>query len=146
MSSQYVVGGFILEESRSRRGKHLAKSVVYIYSKDSGLVPIDKADEYTVTREPGKPTYVRGKAWKIYLRLRHGEYVIYGWFVRNFLGKVKGYISVYNYRGELVYRAKYCDGVLRKSTGDPIYAWLVRLFVEKTKIPVKKIILGDERA
>ncbi|ADI32066.1 hypothetical protein [Staphylothermus hellenicus] len=143
--SQYVVGGLKIEESRSRRGKHIAKSVAYIYSRTKGFIPVDRASEYVVSREPDKPTYVKGSAWKLYIRLNHGEYVVYGWFVRNFLGKVKGFISVYNYRGELLYRAKYYDGVLRKSIGDPIYAWLIRLFIEKTRLPIKKMRLGDEK-
>jgi hypothetical protein len=145
VSSEYVVGDFLLEDSRSRTGRHHAKSIIVIYSRDKGLIPLEKASEYIAYKGEGKPTYVRGKAYSVKLRLRHGDYVLYAWFVKNFLGKVKGYISVYNHRGELVYRAKYYDGILRYSIGNPIYAWLVRLFIDKARIPVRKIRLGDEK-
>ena len=145
MSSEYVVGEFKLEDSKSRRGKHRAKSIILIYSKDKGLIPLEKIREYIVEENSDKATYVRGTAKRVKLRLRHGDYVLYAWFVRNFRGKVKGYIEVYNYKGELLYRAKYVDKILRKSIGDPLYAWLIRLFVEKTKLPVKEYALGDEK-
>ena len=145
MSSEYVVGEFKLEDSKSRRGKHRARSIILIYSKDKGLVPIEKAKEYIVEETGDRATYARGTARKVKLRLRHGDYVIYAWFVRNFQGKVKGYIEVYNYKGELLYRAKYVDKVLRKSVGDSLYSWLIRLFVEKTKLPVKEYALGDQK-
>jgi len=71
--------------------------------------------------------------------------MIYVWFVRNFKNNVKGYISILNHRGELLYRVKYINGFLVKSKGNPVYAWLVRLFIETTKIPVKTMKLGDEK-
>jgi len=32
---------------------------------------------------------------------------------------------------------------LRRSLGSPVYAWLIRMFVEQFKIPVSEIRLGD---
>ncbi|MCY0867744.1 MAG: hypothetical protein OWQ48_00720 [Desulfurococcus sp.] len=61
------------------------------------------------------------------------------------MGRVKGYIAVYNHRGEIVYKAKYQNGVLRRSIGDPVYAWLVRVYVDTHRIPVSKTVLGDEK-
>lgn len=91
------------------------------------------------------PTYVVGSARLIKVSLSHGDFALYGWFVRNHLGRVKGYVSVYNHRGELVYRARYFNGVLRRSVGNPVYAWLVRVFTEALRIPVSTTRLGDEK-
>ncbi len=143
--SENVLKGFIVEDSRSRSGKHIAKSLLFIYKKNSGLVSVSKAGDKIVNIREAKPTYAKGSAKEYSLILEHGDYAIRVWLVKNFLGKVKGFIEVYNHRGELVYRAKYYDGELRKSIGNPIYAWLVRLVVEKLRIPVKKTRLGDER-
>ncbi len=142
--SEYIVGEYLIENSRSRSGRHHAVSTLIIYNREKGIIPLNKADGYIVEETKAKPTYARGEAKKIKLRLNRGEYVVYGWFVKNFLGRVKGYIEVYSYRGELVYRAKYVDGELRRSRGNPVNAWLVRVFAEHLKIPVKKTRLGDE--
>ncbi len=143
--NEYVVGEYVVENSKSRSGRHHVISTILIYSRDKGLIPLSKAREYVVEETSVKPTYVRGEARSYKLKLKKGDYVIYGWFVKNFLGRVKGYVEVYSYKGELVYRAKYVDGELRRSWGNPINAWLVRLFIEHMKIPVKKTRLGDER-
>ncbi len=140
-----IISGLRIESSKSRTGKHVLKSTVLIYKKDKGLLSINKHQEAVVGEEQVKPTYRRGWAKKIDVKLDHGDYLIHIWFVKNLWGKVKGYISIYNHRGELVYRAKYVDGDLRRSTGDPIYAWLVRLVAQQLKIPVKRTRLGDEK-
>ncbi len=140
-----IISGLRIESSKSRTGKHILKSTALIYKKDKGLLSINKLREVVVGEEQVKPTYRRGWAKKIDVKLDHGDYLIHIWFVKNLWGKVKGYISVYNHKGELVYRAKYVDGDLRRSTGDPIYAWLVRLVAQELKIPVKRTKLGDEK-
>ena len=140
-----IISGLKIESSKSRTGKHVLRSMVLINGKDEGLLSINKIREAIVGEEQVKPTYRRGWAKKIDVKLEHGDYLIHIWFVKNLWGKVKGYISVYNHRGELVYRAKYVDGDLRRSTGDPIYAWLVRLVAQELKIPVKRTKLGDEK-
>ncbi|MEM1879254.1 MAG: hypothetical protein QXJ18_05790, partial [Desulfurococcaceae archaeon] len=58
---------------------------------------------------------------------------------------VKGYISVYNSKGQMVYRAKYRNGYVVYSKGDPVFAWLVRLVLDSQKIPVIMTKLGDEK-
>jgi len=141
---QHIVGEYVLENSKSRSGKHKLSTILYIYDREKGLTSVAKALDIIVEKKSVKPTYSRGEAYAVKLKLGKGDYVIYGWFVKNFLGKVKGYISIYSYKGELVYRAKYYDGVLRRSVGNPVNAWLVRLFIDKTKIPVKETYLGDE--
>ncbi len=138
---EYIVGEYVLENSRSRTGRHRLSSILLIYS-EKGLLPINKASERIVGEEKVKPTYSRGEARKVKVKVVKGEYIIYAWFVKNFLGKVKGYIEVYSYKGELLYRAKYFDGVIRKSKGNPIHSWLVQVFVEKYRLPVKKQVVG----
>ncbi len=133
------------EKSKSKTGKHVARRLVYIYSREKGLIPLSRASERIIRGEDAEPTYRRGEARKYLVKLGHGEFLIQARFIKNFLGKVVGEISVYNYKGELVYRAKYRDGELRRSIGNPVYAWIIRLFVEKLRIPVKKTRLGDEK-
>jgi len=137
------VGYFKVESSRSRSGKHVASSTLLIYVRDKGVVK--PSGDRVVEEAEANPTYVIGSAKSIKVRLSHGDFAIYGWFVKNYLNRVKGYISVYNYRGELVYRAKYLNGYLRRSKGSPVYAWLVRVFTEALKIPVSQTRLGDEK-
>ncbi len=140
-----VVLDVVEESSKSRSGKHVLRQLVFIYSREKGLVPLSRLPERIVSRSEAEKTYRRGRATRYSVRLKHGDYLLIARFIRNFYGKVKGSIEVYNYHGELVYRAKYVDRELRRSTGNPIYAWLVRLLAEKLKIPVKKTLLGDEK-
>jgi len=139
-----VIGDYILEDSRSRSGRHRRSSTIMIYSRDKGVVTYSKAGEYIVEQSDYKPTYCRGWAKRVKVKVGKGDYVVYAVFTRNFLGRVKGYISAYNHRGELIYRAKYVDGVLRRSVGNPVNAWLIRLFIDVYRIPVKETHLGDE--
>lgn len=133
---------FKVERSQSRTRKHLLYSTVYVYRKKEGFVP------YTKTRfseQESKPTYARGEAKVVTVSVDHGDLVLYSWFIKNFKNKVKGYISIYSSRGELLYRAKYLSGYVVKSKGNPIYAWLVRIFLDMNKIPVTATNLGDEK-
>ncbi len=132
------------ENSRSRSGKHILRSLIYIYSREKGLTPLSKIPHRIVKAEEIPKTYRIGEARRLLVGLRHGEFLIQARFIKNFQGRVKGEISVYNYRGELVYKAKYVDGELRRSMGNPVYAWIVRLFASELRIPVKKTRLGDE--
>jgi len=140
----YIVGEYVLENSRSRTGRHRRVSLVMIYSKDKGIVDQRNLKKYIIEENIAKPVYCKGSARRIKLRVDKGDYIVYSYFTRNFLNIVKGYIEVYNYKGELLYRAKYVNGFLRKSIGNPVNAWLVRLFTDYFKIPVKETKLGDE--
>jgi len=142
--SEHVVGDYLIESSVSRSGRHRAVSTLAIYSRERGFIPLSKAGDRVVEKSEAKPTYARGEAYRVKVKIAKGEYIIYGWFVKNFLNRVKGYISVYSHKGELIYRAKYVDGELRRSMGSPVNAWLVRVFTEQLKIPVKRTRLGDE--
>lgn len=142
MSESFVIGDFLIENSRSRSGRHHAVSTLILYSKSSGVIPLTKASELIVEERACKPTYVKGVGRRIKVRVGKGDFIVYGWFVKNFLSKVKGYITVYNYRGDEVYRVKYYDGVLRRSFGDLIYDWLIKIFVDINRIAVKEYRSG----
>ncbi|MEM1834366.1 MAG: hypothetical protein QXO80_04020 [Thermosphaera sp.] len=138
-----VIGDFLLEKSQSRRRKHLSSSIVLVYKKGQGLIKLNP--EMIAEEKPSSPTYVKGEAKLVKIKLEHGDFAIYGWFVRNYLNRVKGYINVYNHKGLLVFKARYNNGVLTRITGDPVYAWLVRIFAEAVKINISKTRLGDEK-
>lgn len=138
----YEVGNFKVERSVSRSGRHLLHSTVFIYKKNAGLVPYTKC---LVSEQKVKPLYSKGDAKIVNVKTEHGDFVVHVVFVKNPANRVKGYISVYNHRGELLYRAKYLNGFVVKSKGNPIYAWVVRLFLEAVKIPVTGTKLGDEK-
>lgn len=140
----YIIGEYVLENSRSKSGKHRRVSILIIYKKDRGIVNSKNLREYVVEENIAKPVYCKGSARSVKLKTDKGDYIVYGYFTKNFLNRVKGFIEVYSYKGELIYRAKYIDGILRKSIGNPVNAWLVRLFTDYLKIPVKETKLGDE--
>lgn len=139
-----AITGLVVEESRSRSGRHRRRCIVLALLRDNGLRTVDKAG-MVAREEPGRPIYSRGWARRLTVAPGHGDYVIQVCFTRNPRGRVKGYITVYNYHGHMVYRAKYVDGELRRSMGDPIYAWIPRLVAEQLRIPVEKTRLGDEK-
>ncbi len=128
------------ERSKSRTGRHVLRKIIYLYIRDKGLIPLTKAVERIKNTGNAEKTYSKGYARRYIVELDHGDYLIEARFVKNFLGKVKGEIKIYNYKGELVYKAKYIDGEIRKSTGSHIYEWLLHLFLETLRIPVKKWI------
>lgn len=139
MSSQTVE--LVVESSKSRSGRHAAYSNFFVYSRERGA--IEPGERYAVGSQPARPTYARGWAKRVAASVKREDLIIYARFVRNFRGKVKGHIAVLSHRGELLFRAKYDGGALRRSAGNPAYAWLVRLFAERAKIPVTSASLGD---
>jgi hypothetical protein len=137
-----TLGDFKVESSKSRSGKHVSISTLLVYKKKEGLLPYTKC---LVSEAPTSPLYRRGSAKLVKIEVDHGDLVVYVHLVKNFKGAVKGYLNVYSSKGELLYRAKYCDGVVRFSKGSPVYAWLVRVVLDATKTPVKATYLGDEK-
>ncbi len=144
-SRSTVINSLVDEDSRSRSGRHVVKKRAFILLKNGLLKPVSKLEDRVLEVRDIEPTYSRGKARCYRVRLDHGDYAIQVSFVKNLWGRVKGFIEAYNYKGELVYRAKYFDGELRRSIGAPIYAWIIRLVTQLLKIPVSKTRLGDER-
>jgi len=138
-----ILGDFLIENSRSRTSKHVSSSILLVYKKGKGLVK--PSGDIIAEEKQGIPTYVEGKAKLVKIRLEHGDFAIYGWFVKNYLNRVKGYVNVLNHKGMLVFKARYNNGVLTRVIGDPVYAWLVRIFAEAVRLNVSRTRLGDEK-
>jgi hypothetical protein len=128
-----------IERSRSKTGKHAIRTFVFLVSDNGEIIEARPR----MTRKV-KPTYVHGEAYEASFDVPHGWYLVYAWFVRNLRGRVKGYFEVYSRDAELLYRAVYRKLKLRRSMGDPKYAWIVRLVADHLNIPVKNTNLGDE--
>ncbi len=124
------------ERSFSRSGKHAVRRLVLVVSKEGVREPEAK-------RIRVKPLYVKGEAYLLKdVRVGEGEYLVQASFVRNLRGHVKGTMEVYTGDGALVYRAVYRKLKVRRSMGDPKYAWAVKKVVEHLKLPVKRMSLG----
>ncbi len=127
------------ERSFSRSGKHAMRRLVLVVSKDGVREP-------EARRVRTKPLYARGEAYLLRdVSVGEGEYLVQASFVRNLRGHVKGTIEVYTGDGALVYRAVYRKLKIRRSMGDPKYAWVVQRVVEHLKLPVKRMNLGYGR-
>lgn len=144
MKAESVVKGLVEEESRSRSGKHICRRIILIVTKGGSIISLTKEPVRILSKREVKPTYVLGKAFEVTVRTDPRDYVVQVSLVRNFLKRVKGYISVFTGTGQMVYRAKYVDGELRRSLGKPAYAWIIRLVSSAINIPVKATTLGDE--
>lgn len=131
--------GVRIEKSRSKSGKHALRSLALLVSPE-GLV--EEAKPTRIIRE--EPIYVNGDAYRAYIRVPKGWFLAYIHMVRNLRGKVKGFIEVYSDDGILLYRANYSKLKLRRSSGDPKYAWIVRRIADYLKLVVKNTNLGDE--
>lgn len=128
-----------IEKSRSETGKHAIRTLVFIVS-DTG--EIREAKPRQLNRV--KPVYSRGEAYEASFDVPFNWLLVYIWLVKNLRGHVKGFFEVYSRDAELLYRAVYKRLKLRRSRGDPRYAWIVRLVASHLNIPVKNTNLGDE--
>ncbi len=123
----------VVERSKSRRGLHAIVKKVFLVSRDGSVV------EVTGPRVGEAPrTYSRGEAYRVRVKPREDQLVVYVVLVRGLRGRVKGYFEVYDRDGRLLYRAVYRRLKVRYSKGDPEYAWAVKLVAEKLGIPVKR--------
>lgn len=139
---KFTVGDFRVESSKSKSKKHVLISTVFIFKKREGLIPYTKC---LLSETPTSPIYKLGDAKLVKVQVDQGDLVAHVHLLKNFKGEVKGYVSVYSFKGELLYRAKYSSGVVRYSKGNPIYAWLVRAILDTIRVPVKATYLGDEK-
>jgi len=131
--------GLRIERSRSRSGKHAVRSLALLVSPRGEVV-----EARPRSAERLRPLYSVGEAFQAYYAVPEGWLLVYVYLVRNLRGHVKGYIEVYDRDGRLLYRAVYRRLKLRRSIGDPSYAWAVRRVAEHLKLPVKRTNLGDE--
>ena len=107
----------------------------YVVSKAG----VKEAEGEVVSEE--RPLYSVGFARKVRVRLGRGEYLAVLKLVRNPRGVVKGYVEVYDASGVVVFRAAYRKLKLRRSFGDPKYAWVVESLVRHLKMPIKRLNL-----
>ncbi len=126
-----------IESSKSRRGSHLAISTAVIVKSD-GKMEIPKIKEET------KGTYSKGRAGYAFVKLNEGDFVVWLKLIRNFMGRVKGSIIVYNWEGKEVLRLVYRKLKIRRSRGDPKYWPLVEKVLKVLKLydKVKRINLN----
>ncbi|KSW12270.1 hypothetical protein CF15_05845 [Pyrodictium occultum] len=128
-----------MERSKSRSGKHAARSLALLVSEDGQIVE----PRPRMVREE-RPLYSRGSAYIASVAVPPGWYLVYIYLVKNLRGHVKGYIEVYSHDAQLLYRAVYRRLKLRYSRGDPRYAWIVQGVVDYLRLPVKNMNLGGE--
>ena len=128
-----------LEKSKSRTGKHAVRTLAFYVTSDGRVLPARPR-----SLQPVKPLYRVGEAYEAWFEPPSDGYLVYVRLLRNLRGHVKGYIEVYSRDAELLYRAVYRKLKLRRSSGDPSYAWVVRRVAEHLGLPVKNTNLGDE--
>ncbi len=131
--------GVRIEKSRSRSGKHAIRSLALLVSPDGS---IEEAKPTRIIRET--PIYINGDAYRAYIRVPKGWFLAYIYMIKNLRGRVRGFIEVYSDEGILLYKANYNKLKLRRSTGDPKYAWIIRRIADYLKLFVKNTNLGDE--
>ncbi|BEP17591.1 hypothetical protein PYJP_09430 [Pyrofollis japonicus] len=125
-----------IEKSKSRRGKHAVRDIVLLVSAEG-----DVKEARPRIAHPVKPVYSKGEAYRVYLDVPEGWYMVQVHLVRNLRGHVKGYIEVYSPAGELLLRANYEKLKLRYSKGNPQYSWIIQRVADYLKLPVKNINL-----
>ncbi len=127
----------IEELSKSRTGKHAVRRLVLIVSKHKGVRKAECSDVKITDK-----VYSRGWARECHVELGEDEYAVQIFLVKNLYGHVKGVIEVYRNDGTMVFRAVYRRLKLRRSMGDPRYAWIVKTVADYLKLPVKRYNLG----
>ena len=123
-----------IEKSRSRRGLHMKRRIALIYDTKR-----DDIKEAEGVRRSIKPTYIIGEAYEVRAKIDPELYAVQIDLVMNPRKKVKGYIYLYNYRGDLLIKAKYSKLKLRLSAGDPKYGSVLEKIVNYLKIPYKNV-------
>ena len=127
----------IEELSKSRSGRHAVRRLILIVSRHKDV----RSAKCSKTRLV-KSVYSRGWAQECVVELGEDEYAVQVYLVKNLYGHVKGVIEVYRSDGTMVFRAVYRRLKLRRSMGDPKYAWIVKLVADYLKLPVKRYNLG----
>lgn len=125
------------ELSKSRTGKHAVRRLILIVSKHKGVRKAECSDVKNSNK-----VYSRGWARECYVELGEDEYAVQVFLVKNLYGRVKGVLEVYRNDGTMVFRAVYRRLKLRRSIGDPRYAWIIKVVADYLKLPVKRYNLG----
>jgi len=125
------------EQSKSRKGLHMTRCIALVVDREGKIIK-----PRIRLREELKPTYARGKAYRLHIEVPDDAYAVQACFTKNWRGIVKGYIEVYDPAGALLFRAVYRKLKLRYSKGNPEYAWVARLVAEHLKLPIKRVNLS----
>mgnify|MGYP001772541756 CR=1 FL=1 len=120
------------ERSRSRRNLHFRRRIAYIICGDQILEP-------TGDRISIKPLYAVGEAYLIKARVPEGCYAAQIDLVMNPRKRVKGYIYIYDHRGNTLLKMNYKKLKFRLSQGDSRYRDLFLRLIAFLKIPYKNI-------
>ncbi len=126
----------VLELTKSRSGKHASRRLAFIITEEGDLRELKDGSKCIKCK-----TYAEGEAREVEVELGRGEYLALVWLVRNLRNHVKGEILLLNSKGDMVFRAVYRRLKLRRTHGDPKYAWMVRVIADRIGLYVKKYSL-----
>ncbi len=113
-----------IEASKSRSGLHAERKLAFIVRGGVKLEEV-KGEGVKV-----KPVYSRGDARSIEVSLSPGDYAAHVRLVRGPRGRVKGYITILDSSGNIVYKSVLRKRKVRPSTGDKNYHFIVEKVVE----------------
>lgn len=138
MFSRYValVLRVRVERSTSRSGLHVRISTYLVVSR--GCVRVVPTE---TSKTPTNPTYARGEAYEVALKVAKDNYVIAVDMRRNPQKKVKGDIIVYSWDGNVLLRAVYRKlkiRVVECHVNESVAEELVRCVYNLLKLPVKR--------
>jgi len=121
------------ERSESRRGLHKRRRIPLVVRSDGTI--------YSAVglKRPVKPLYAVGEAYEVLVSPREGELYIQVDLTMNPRKRVKGYITIYDARGNMLIRAKYERLKLRLSKGLSRYGRLVEQVAKHLKMPYKNV-------
>ncbi|MGC8621814.1 MAG: hypothetical protein ACP5I6_01870 [Caldisphaera sp.] len=110
---------FDVESTKSKTGLHAMRKIVVLIKKGKEIETIANPSK------DDKGTYKKGKAGKVTLRLNINEYAVHVTLVKNPKNRIKGRLKVYNCDAQEVLEVKYEKLKIRRSWGDPSYAWII---------------------
>lgn len=136
-AKQLVKG--LVERSTSKTKKHARFAALFVVKK-GGPVEVAKP----VAERPVKGTYAIGVAKEVEVEAPSSPdaAVVQVAFTRNIKKQVLGELVVYDSAGRPVLKCVYRKLKVRRSWGDPSYAWAVQATMDFLKLPVKRYNFG----
>jgi hypothetical protein len=118
-----------IERSVSRTGRHAARRVAVIIRSNGAIEVVGEP-----SRRGSGCTYSKGVCGVAEVRLDPGDVAVEVRLVRSHSGRVSGEFVVYDHTGSPVLVAVYRRLKVRRSRGDPSYAWAVEAAVKALKM------------
>ncbi|MEB3779472.1 MAG: hypothetical protein GSR85_04495 [Desulfurococcales archaeon] len=115
----------IVEASKSRSGLHAERKLALIVDAGGRVRRVDER-----VGAPSDRVYSRGYSRRIKVELKPGEFGVQVRLVKNSRGHVKGAITVYSHKGDIILEAVMRRRKIRLSRGDPSYSWIVERVIE----------------